>query len=276
MATILKYNNTIYKQNNKPVKINWNSGDGLYFGKTDNNDFVTCGLSTPNIRFSKSSTFSFAQSFLYRSHINTSGATFQNRVFGIIETVPFTGMYPLNAFSVASNQFISAINWYQSGIAGNTRFVIPTPVENTVCHLVMTHNGVDLQNEKCYFNGIEITNKTITNNNLVDVSPLASEPFRIGFSGSISSKCINYDLKIFDKELTDLEVKELYYKQNQIIPASAMSSLQADWRFNQRSGTTLKDYSPNGYNGTLTNFNNVTLGASNQWVYNNNNPITQY
>ncbi len=275
MATILKYNNTIYKQNNKPVKINWNSGDGLYIGKTDTNDLITCGLNTTNIRFSKSSTFSFAQSFLYRSHTNIGGNTFQNRIFGIYVPGTITGMFPLNAFSVASNKFLAIMNWWQSGVVSNTTFVIPTPAEDTVCHLVMTHNGVDLNNDKCYFNGVEITDKTLTNNNLVDISPL-SYPFYIGSSNGIGSKCINYDLKIFNKELTALEVKELYYKQNQIVPVSAMSNLQADWRFDQRAGTTLKDYSTNGYNGTLTNFNNTSLGASNQWVDNNNNPITQY
>lgn len=84
------------------------------------------------------------------------------------------------------------------------------------------------------------------------------------------------DIKVFNKELTQSEVTSLYQKQGQIIPSSAIASCVLDMRFNDKSGTIAKDSSVSGYNGTLTNFANTSLGASNAWVDQYGNAITQY
>ena len=266
MATILKYNNKIYKHNNKPIKINWNSGDGLQFDGT--NDFVNCG----NIlNFNRTDAFSFC---FICSPLDVDGTILSK----LQSNGSGTGYYIF--FSVANNIRLTLRT-------GDTQ--LTTKVWNYILslgslyHVVFTTSNGTSSGMKCYINGVELLNHISESNNATTITN--TENFKIATLGNPAVGPLTnvsyyrggiYDLKIFNKELTALEVRYLYHTQNQLIPLSAMSSLQADWRFNQRSGNTLKDYSPNGYNGTLTNFDNTSLGVNNAWVYNNNQPVTQY
>ena len=103
---------------------------------------------------------------------------------------------------------------------------------------------------------------------------------RIGMPYSTAStfpyKGTIYDIKLFNRGLSATEVKQISLKQGQFIPASCITNCVANWTFDDKSGTILTDKSVSGYNGTLTNFSNTTLGAGNAWIDKYNNSITQY
>ena len=80
-----------------------------------------------------------------------------------------------------------------------------------------------------------------------------------------------YDLKIFNKALTQTEITELYIRKGSRIPLTAVSNVVADWRFNQKEGTILLD--TQGNNGILNNFANTNVGIGNAWVDNLGNSI---
>jgi VCBS repeat-containing protein len=128
---------------------------------------------------------------------------------------------------------------------------------------------------KMYINGIN--ENAIQSNVGTIISVTTGNSFKIGvynisefFDGKL------FDFKVFNKELTQSEVTKLYQTQGQLIPASAIANLQADWRFNDKSGLTLKDYSENAYDGTLTNFETTSNLGGGAWVDKYGNTITQY
>ena len=69
--------------------------------------------------------------------------------------------------------------------------------------------------------------------------------------GGFISEC--YDLKIFNKALTQAEVTTLYNSKNNLIPTTASANLVSNYTFNQKEGTNLLDSSGNALNGTLIN-----------------------
>jgi len=73
-----------------------------------------------------------------------------------------------------------------------------------------------------------------------------------------------YDLKIFNKVLTQSEIDVLFLEKGSIVPATALANLVANYTFNQKSGTSLFD--TQGNNGTLINFAITNPGVNNAWV----------
>jgi len=153
-------------------------------------------------------------------------------------------------------------------------------IHNVVCVVSGSRIYNDISGFKCYVDGIEVILTNVSNSNTTP--PVIQGTSKIGAFPSITTgrfyKDYLFDLKVFNKELSQAEVTEFYLKQGQIVPASAMSSLQLDYRFNNKSGTVLTDNSVNGYHGTLVNYaaGTTDLGASNMWSDKYGNPLTAY
>ena len=241
------------------TKINWDIGNGLKFDKV--NDYVTLGnvLNYTNQDF----TFSFQLKLLSLSN---------NQYFiGNITDSPSTGGFALVYVNGGTTRYITTV--FSNGSSFTYSFDSYPFQINTLYNITFIRY---LTNIKIYINNILLT--TLTNRtNTSTIKPMIigayPETAQIIYFGGIM-----YDVKVFNKELSQAEVTELYLKQGQIVPSTAISSLQLDIRFNDKSGTVAKDQSTNGYNGTLVNYaaGTTNLGATNMWVDKYQNPILQY
>ena len=150
---------------------------------------------------------------------------------------------------------------------------------NTNYSIIISYNTY--LDANCTINGFNITTKSYTP--LITASTFGTniEIGRIwggitGIEGYANE--IIYDLKVFNKPLTQAEVTELYLKQGQIVPSTAIVNLQLDMRFNDKSGTIALDRSGNNYHGTLVNYaaGTTDLGATNSWCDKYGNSLTAY
>ena len=137
--------------------------------------------------------------------------------------------------------------------------------------------GTSIATFNLYIDGIDTT--FTASNTLTGEINSNTEPIRIGIYGDTPAyqDQLNgtiYDIKIFNKTLTQAEVTYLNQTKCQMIPSTAITNCIIDMRFEDKQGTTAIDRSGNNYNGTLTEFTNTTLGASNSWVDKYNNSIT--
>ena len=256
----------VLKTNNKIDKIDFNSGDGLKFDGID--DYVTIPY---NSGWALKNTDSFSLSFIVKC-INPLD-TNQNFLFstenflsgynsGIRFAIrPSTGLI----LSASLRQSTSP----ESGVALSKLGAFDNTIVN---HFVATWRNKEPIS--IYVNGVLLTGTSYTVNSIVSIEN--TEPIvTYNKITNVFNNIIMDDFKLFRKELTQLEVTKLYQTQGQLIPSTAQANLLADWRFEDKQGTILKDYSPNNYNGTLTNFSNTTLGVNNAWVNKYGNSIQQ-
>lgn len=124
-----------------------------------------------------------------------------------------------------------------------------------------------------YING-ELQEKTANNTgslgSILNTAPLQLSGWNISPLAGLINGTI-YDLNIVNIAMTEKQARSNYSRWN---GAAQTPVINCD--FNQKTGTILKDFSPNLYNGNLINFSNTTLGGANSWKDKNNNSITQY
>lgn len=124
----------------------------------------------------------------------------------------------------------------------------------------VTYDGVDKYTFTVNDNTTVIGNKvlSIVPNNKI----LSFEPINANFLG------IRKDMKIWNRELTPIEVAEIHNNSN--YPSDSIFNTE----FDNSQGFVLTDKA-NGYNGTLINYtlSDVTPGITNSWVYNNETPL---
>lgn len=245
---IFRNNNKILKQNFKFPSI----GNGLKFdGVNDYVSFIGSQYSLSNmslcinIKFSKNT----GTQYVYTSVNNRQAgapafSTTGNKLYFQYQTLTSTFLHEAN-FSFVANVFYTI---YVVKNGSSVTFYI-----NNVSYsapMVYTDNTVTT------FTG----NFTLGND--TTFSPRQ-------FEGTI------YDFKLFDKALTNTEISVLYNSNNNLIPNSAISNIVLNYNFNEKQGTTLKDSSQSGLNGTLVNYtgSDTTLGVGNKWVDENGNPI---
>lgn len=151
-------------------------------------------------------------------------------------------------------------------------FYIPfTPVVGVLYHIVATKTTNSWTGWNLYINGV-LGSKTIFNPGFVTLttSPddVTDPPLAFGVITAITgSQFFNghfLEISWYKKVLTSDEILFIFQSESKI-PSTALSSLADQWNFADRSGTTLKGLK--GNNGTLFNFANTTLGASNQWKF---------
>lgn len=196
------------------------------------------------------------------------------------------------SFSFIIQYFLSQPYYFVFGDLNNR-----IQIDNPEMRVLFTRLGVNLSayTSNIIFNNGEIIYCTITKSNstitfykngqlqnsvaIVNPASAVCTNLRVGTEaalGTFSSQNI-YDLKIFNKTLNQLEVMEMYLKENQSIPVSAVSNLIANYKFNQKQGFVVKDTSGNNLDGTLINYtvSDVTVGVNNKWVNKYGNSIIQ-
>lgn len=257
---ILRNNNKILKQNYKPLLT---IGKGLKFDGV--NDYV----SLPNMALSTNYTDSFS---IYMIASITSFT--QNKLLFITtnQTSDTKGVY----FQILSGGSKFILTFFTNGGRGISYECTFNFNQNVVYHLCasfsngfcdMYINGVSYSFSKVAFGGYSPTDDT-TSTTIYSVFARA-----VFYTNYTAGKC--YDLKIFNKALTQDEVIKLYNSNNNLIPNTAYPNLVANYNFNHKQGTSLIDSSENSLNGTLINFtvSDTTLGVNNKWVDENGNSI---
>lgn len=146
---------------------------------------------------------------------------------------------------------------------------------NTVYHIVAQFDSFNASNWKIYINGVLVAttvqvNSIITGRNTNSTYPLlfgnlAADDLSYDFNGII------WSARMFNRNLTQLEITKLYTTSNRLLPTSAVSAVIEHWDFEASSGTTLTG--DNGNNGTLTGMT-TGLGSTNQHVDCYSNAIT--
>jgi len=154
--------------------------------------------------------------------------------------------------------------------ASGTQFL---GVSNFSCTVGGTHLAIkQMSVGNTYFisykyNGSQIKGRVDDNlGSLITISnPLNILSKRIGNRGDTVHPLNQnvYDLKIFDKFLSDVEENQLYNSFSNNL-AGLELNLVANYNFNHKRGTLLED-KINGANGTLMNYLNTELGTNNSW-----------
>ena len=144
---------------------------------------------------------------------------------------------------------------------------IPTLSINTIYNAVIVYNN---QVVEFYLNGVKYTTNSsgAFPDSIVSTMDMSIGQYR-ELHGSYQPNATIYDLKIFNKSLSQSEVSHLYNSKNNIIPSTATNNIVSNYQFNQQSGTSLTDFSGNNITGTLTNYTTLetTIGSSNKWLY---------
>ena len=238
----------------------FNAGDGLKFDGV--NDYVNCGniLTPTDNDFTHSFIFNL-QSFTVGSPI--SGNEVRPVLYSKGTNVPsIGGIY----CQITANLIIWGITWNdlsQTSFSGLYSFQI-----NTIYHITLVKSGYIWQ---LYINGNLVKNTIFT-------KYIIKSTTRELFLGiyeipKMFTKGTFFDFKIYNRALTQSEITKMYNTMNQMRPDN---ELMLDYRFDQKSGTVLKDYSINGYNGILTNFGTTSNLGGGAWVNKYGNTITQY
>jgi hypothetical protein len=159
---------------------------------------------------------------------------------------------------------LTLYNWF-NGEDIDTGVVVN---DGEIYNVVLTFEDIvagPANNVKCYVNGNLVITTTIKElNNISDLLiGTGTNYYSQYFEGDI------YDVKIFDKILSQSEAELLNISKNNVIPTNNI----ANWNFNQKQGNVLLDTSGNGLNGNLINFANTNLGVGNAWIDENGNSI---
>jgi len=241
-------------------KLPYTHGDGLKFDGV--NDVVTI---PHNVEFNYTITSTFSINVIFRASDFVSNpiliGKYASSGSGWVLYISNTGI--LSFYLIQSY-----ITTYYSIVA-----IDPLVVDTDYC--VTVTKGTTLATFDMYVNGLLVP-YTLTNTLTGDI---AANVLDLSIGRFISSDVdqlngIIFDIKIFNKKLTAAECLYLNRVQGQLIPSTATSNVRVDMRFSDKQGTIATDQSGNARNGTLTNFANTSLGASNAWVDVNNVSLT--
>lgn len=120
-------------------------------------------------------------------------------------------------------------------------------------HIVVTKASGATNTFKLYDNGklISTTPSTVGTMSTIIVSNsaiLGKQNTYYPFLGRI------HDFKVFNKELNNTEVVELFCSKCENIPSTASANLLINTKFEDKTGITANDSGPNNYDGALNNF----------------------
>ena len=248
---------------------NWSFGDGLKFDGA--NDYVAIPIqsygatSLSIIGFAKFGTLSNDGAIIGQGlySVNLGG------YFSVIARTDFSLSYTV-AYGNNYATIRTLANTIQSNVPFHFACVFDFSAKTTKIYLNGTLQTVTTSTGGTGLNGVISLTPTNTAGRYQTIGLYDDErPTLLLYKDYI------FDLKIFNKALTQAEITEMYLKSNQIVPSTAISNLLQNYEFNQRQNYTLLD-SVSAINGTLTNYTagDVTVGVNNKWVYSNGNPIT--
>lgn len=146
-----------------------------------------------------------------------------------------------------------------------------------IYHLVANFDGGNVNNFKAYINGVPQT-MTITSTGFTGIQynafPLWFNVFDINGTPQYYSQMRYYDVKMFDKTLSDAEVLQLFESENTNLTGLHGNRI-GDWRFNEKEGNSIADFSANNLNLSMFNYTGgeIALGALNKHVDWAGNPI---
>lgn len=224
-----------------------NTSEGLFFDGI--NDYISIPY-IPNIDFYHTSGFTFSTRISLKT--NNYASVLNNRVgYGLNIAHDNLGLEIQLAHQVPSNRIL---------------LYTPTIPLESLYNLTVTYNWNTYASWiEVYYNNI-IQQKTTSSNNLTN-SIQTNQGYKINSAIWLYWNNIIYDFKIFNKALDSWEVAELYNTSGSIIPTTASWNIILDYRFHDRLGSWLKDYSPNNLTGgSLINFSNLTLWPLNSRV----------
>jgi len=237
------------------------SGAGLKFDGV--NDYVTipCPLNSA-LDFDFADNFSFSVWGRFRPDSGGGNDKGINRIAS-----GQLGGYDIGFVLLGSSFSVFIVLWNGSNaLISVVRFIEPMAgVDNLLNHYVFVKDTSDANNFRIYKNGVPLAVSV-----LVNAAPSgtmkSSKAIVLNTQVGASAFCNNtlYDLKAFNKTLTQSEVNVLFDEKGSIVPATALANLVANYTFNQKTGTSLID--AQGNNGTLINFAITSPGAGNAWV----------
>jgi len=202
-------------------------GTALQFGAT------SAKMTTINDVMTNFDTVSYTFAAWVKASLNTSAlAADQQAIFGSGTTAPYwyvalrTGNYLLR---------------YQD--SGEDRLVSSPQKPNVFTHIAVIADKTNM-NIRLYVNGTLVGTQVVTSFE----TPLLSQKLSIGFlAGGVSLNGIVDEPRLWNRVLTSNEISDLCFKNS--VP---LTGLIGEWLFNEGSGTTAKDSSGSGNNGTIS------------------------
>jgi len=235
------------------------------------NDYFQYSARTPNTEFQYYDAFT-VEALTYVNESTLTGHIVTNRTSRDGNNTPYTGwgLAQNNSAIVATigGYPSSTFDWRFVGVTGTT---FTNEVFRKWSHIVWVNTGVAGQ-QKIYINGVDRTNSsgddatppyTINYSNgthrlTVGMSPADGSPGGHFFDGNIEVA------RVYNKALSQSEVLQNYY-QAPIVTSGLVMALDAGNLVSYSGdGTTWKDLTTNGFNGTLTNgptFNSANGGS---------------
>lgn len=241
---------------------NYNFVGGLKFDGV--NDYVDLASLNNNIQFNSLYSFSiWAKPITYQSGFNTCPIFCKCQSF-----------FGRNGFNFGIAFGFGFYVDYIDSFTGNRKFYIcdlflPQFNLGVIVHIVYNN-----QSKTLFVNGVA-TNLNL-NINIGSEPVYANYPLKLGIlsEGEEYRGMLNlYDLKIFDKELTQQEALHLFKSKSQSLPSTASTNLIANYLFKDAQGFNLVD-NVSANNGTLTNYTlgDVSFGVNNSWLGTDDNP----
>ena len=241
----------------------------IVFDGTD--DYFQYSARTPNTEFQYYDAFT-VEALTYVNESTLTGHIVTNRTSRDGNNTTYTGwgLAQNNSAIVATigGYPSSTFDWRFVGVTGTT---FTNEVFRKWSHIVWVNTGVAGQ-QKIYINGVDRTNSsgddatppyTINYSNgthrlTVGMSPADGSPGGHFFDGNIEVA------RVYNKALSQSEVLQNYY-QAPIVTSGLVMALDAGNLVSYSGdGTTWKDLTTNGFNGTLTNgptFNSANGGS---------------
>jgi len=265
VVSALAQKNRAFLNRAKPQRIGRERVAGLTFDGV--NDFIQCPQ-TINISNDHSFSFWFRPN-LYGGNQRLA-STYINTVLGGITI----GVFPL-----FSNPFTVYFNIASSTMGNDNCAIYATnSLPNALMHITIVKETQTRANWKIYVNGVRVEVTTLGVNNIV-TGTVSGTPLTIGEqAGSFYLNASMYDVKIFNKAISQYEVRELFFKRGGVPQSFADGSMITDYRFDnfQRLALgILDDNTQNRNNGTLTNYTagDLTAGSACKIVDRFGNPI---
>lgn len=137
-----------------------------------------------------------------------------------------------------------------------------------VLHITVTFDSINPNNWNIYING-ELKQKTVSSNNFTQIFttpyPLTFGSVMVNGTYTRFSQMIFYSTVMLSKLVNQSEVNQLYESDNRDF-TGLQANLIADWRFDEKIGNIVRDYSPNELNGNIVNYTagEQSLGVSNK------------
>lgn len=237
-------------------RYNYNLGNGFKFDGI--NDFAEIDLTQPSASVLKPA---YNEAFSIHIIIDLKSFAMNKTFFDTRDTSSTDGVL----FGCDSSA--TDLVWFQIGGSSGSRIGVYFKLKLGKNHVAITKStSTDVSGLIIYSDAVPVTYTSTYANNLAAFT--WGNVFRIAGSKAAVGREINmtlFDFKMFNKQLTEIEVEELYETDGKNIPSTATSNLILDFDMNQESGSTIVDKTSNGNNAIISNAT-TSIGAGNQWV----------